>query len=713
MSEVDEQAADENDGTGAEAGADGTAPDEDIPEALEAVRQLYAQAPHLWARSVNMMRDATVSGDMVGGNKNVGLHLHGAVAAQHVVGPVPPRERRSIARAFAASRRYDEALERLERDRVLVLRGAPESGRRTAGLRLLHQVCGERRPVVCVDPAADVATLTGLLRAGHGHLQCDPLNVRGELTDVHLHAAGDRLRALGEGYLVITVDAGTVVDGAEPVEWEAPGAEDVIRAHLRPPSGAASGAGLGSGAELLALEEVRSFLSGQPTPREAAGFAQLLAMYGRQEADVEQLAHYGRAARRTTLEQWFSPGEGQLREQAFLLALAVFDGFGYPLISESGDVLYRMLRQVEAPDAVSGVEVFGTSRAARMKAARAYEPVLEADRWGAPKAAGLAFQDAEMWSAVLAHVWMEHPVVRPPMVQWLRGLGRSGRGEVRVRAAVAVGTLACQDFAEVFEHFLAPWSEAEKLTVRQLGAWALVAAVEGGAGVAVHRMLREWCRSGSYRRRWTAIRAHAVLGNRAPGAAMHDLGAVADRGVDTDTPLARAIVQTVETLLVGGSSAAVLVELADWLSSDTRKDLALAAFLRAIAHVDEVSADGLVLSSWLSAPSEDPRLRRALVALWRRALGHRETQRAALRALGWWVRAAKTSPEEERALAELLPALAGTEMERGRLDHLLRKTVDGESRTLPVAQRLQAALQSPAAASMPFVSSRVKESKKW
>ncbi|MYT27911.1 MULTISPECIES: hypothetical protein [unclassified Streptomyces] len=706
-----EQPVDEKAGGGPEAGAgaDGAAPDEELPDALEAVRQLYSQAPHLWARSVNVMRDAAVSGDMVGGDKNVGLHFHGAVAAQHVVGPVPFRERRSLARVFAASRRYDEALRRLERDRVLVLRGVPDSGRRMAGLRLLHQVCGERRPVVCVDPAADPVTLRGLLRAGHGHLQCDPLNVRGELRDVHLHAAGDQLRELGEGYLVITVDAGTVVDGADPVEWEAPRAEDVVRAHLAQPSGTAV-----AGAELLALQEVRSFLSGRPTPREAAGFARLLALYGRQEVDAEQLAHYGRAARRSTLEQWFSPGGGQLREQAFLLSLSVFDGFGYPLISESGDALYRMLRQVEAPDASPVVEVFGVSRAARMKAARAYEPVSsEVDRWGAPKPPGLAFQDTEMWSAVLAHVWAEHPVVRRSLVAWLQELGRSVRGEVRVRAAVAVGTLACSDFAEVYDRFLVPWSGAERLADRQLAAWALVAAVEGGAGTAVHRLLREWCRSGGERRRWTAIRAHAVLGNRAPGAAMRDLGAVVDRGIDPDTALARAVVQTLETLLVGGASAAVLVELAEWLSASSRKDLALTAFLRAISHVDEVSAGGLALSSWLAAPSEDPRLRRALVALWRRALGHRETQRAALRVLGWWVRAAQTSPSEERALADLLPALAGTDMERGRLDHLLRKTVDEEGRILPVAQRLRAVLDGAATASKSLVPSCVKESQKW
>ncbi|MFG2288112.1 hypothetical protein ACGFOU_18865 [Streptomyces sp. NPDC048595] len=677
------------------AGSEETPLEEEILEALDAVRQLHTLAPHLWAESANAMRDAVVSGDMVGRDKNIGVHFHGGPAGRHVVGPVPARERRSIGGAFAPSRRYDEAFERLRRDRLLVLRGPQESGRRTAGIRLLDQLCGERRSVIAVDPATEPARLAELLRPGHGHVLCDPLTSQDDpLREVHLHAVRDRLRDLGNSYLVITVDAETVLDGGEPVDWEAPSGKDVVVAHLGSLLSFGSGGVRQSEAELLSLEPVCAYLDGRPTPREAAGFARLLAGVARGEVEAEQLTGYGRAARRSTLESWFSGQRAELRDQAFLLSLSTFDGAPYPLIAETGDALFQKLARVEDPDRPVGMAVFGPSRLTRMEFARARETVsAELDRWGAPKQPGVAFQDAGMWSAVLEYVWAEHPAARRPLTAWLRELGQDSRSAVRVRAAVTVGTLACHDFAGMLDSFVAPWARADLLSRRQLAAWALVAAAERGAGSAVHGLLREWSCAGSERRRWTVVRAHAVLGEEAPGAAVWDLGLIADRGAGSDSVLHRAIVQTLETLLIGSSSSVVLVLLAEWLSQEGRSPLARAAFLRAVPHFGEFASQSSTLPVWLEVIRTDAPLQRALVTFWRRVLGDRQSQREALQALGSWVRAAQMSADDERSMALLLSLLPATELERNRLDHLLRTMADNEGQPLLVAVRLRSAVR--------------------
>ena len=681
--------------------------EEDAPDAWEASEQLRSLARHLFARggSGNVLRDPDVRGDVVGGDK-YDLHLYGHAAARTAAGrasgPLPAEEIAAVERVFVAGRRYDEAYDRLRAQRVLVLRGQRGTGRRTAGVRLLRQVVGDGR-VIALDPGTDLAEpaeLDGQLEPGCGHLLADPVT-SGEspLRAVRLHALRERLAGSG-GFLVITADPETVLEGVDPARWEAPEADRIIRAHLRVLLGEDAG---GTGEDLLHRPETKAFLGRCPTPAEAAGFARLLAEHARGRVAAGELEEYGRAAAEQRVDAWFADPGLKLREKAFLISLAVFDAAPYPLVAEFADLLFRELRRLETPGRDVALPVFATPLEARLRTARAveYDGALETP-WGTLPQRLVAFRDSGLWEVLLGRVWMTHPTVREPALAWLARLGTDPRAMVRIRAAVCAGTLACHDFAFAADRLIAPWAASPRPRERQLAAWALAAAHQAGRETPVRRLLRSWSRGGDEGRRWTAVRAYALLGDAMVPTALADLAAVAATAAGTDAAagsrLRQAVVQTLETLIGGPAGPEVLARLDRWREPDRwLRHLAADAFLRAAAH-HHTAPDGTraPLPSPVRWAREGGAAWERYVELWRQVLGDPALRRDGLERIGAWVRAAGHDAELEDALAGLLPGMAATGNETDRLDHLLRKVQGRHLREtgepLPVAGRLSGAL---------------------
>ncbi|WP_327073634.1 hypothetical protein OG196_19615 [Kitasatospora purpeofusca] len=656
--------------------------DQDVPEAWEAFEQLRSLAPHLFAQPGNLLRDASVAGDLVGGDKYSGVHLHARLGRERITsGSVSSDQLQVVASGFSPTRRYDEAHGRLQSDPVLILRGQRGSGRRTAAIRLLDQLTAAR--VVMIDPDTEPDSLGELLRPGHGHLIADPLTGRNApLRDVHIHAMRQHLRQYG-GFLVITAETDIVLDSASILDWEAPEAGQVVRAHLETLLDAAPEPSDANSAELLKLPEVSAYLMSRPTPKEAAGFARLLHAYATGRVPSEALTDHGRAAAEAVVDEWFRAEGPHLRDKAFLLALAVLERSPYPLVAERGDQLFRLFHAVEAPSDPAGLTVFGASRASRLTTARAYEYAgTITSPWGALPQTLVAFRDSNLWATVLTYVWTTHPAARNPVVHWLVELGSDPSATVRLRSAVGVGTIALADFPHSVERFLSPWAASPQLRQRQQAAWALAATFQGGQPGLVRRLLSRWSQEGSPGRRWTAARTHALIGSAVPGAALRDLAQIVG-SVDRHDPttdrvqgqLFSAVTQTLESLLLDTAAPTVMSALHSWCRQgiSSHRKAAQEAFLRACAsRHDEPAAEG-GLPRLLRLAVTVPSVRPDFVALWKAVLADREHRQGGQAVLGRWIGAADFHAELLEVLSELLPALVTTQNDAERLDYLVRR----------------------------------------
>lgn len=718
-------------------------PDEEpAPEAWEAIEQLFALAPHLRSGRANVMGDTRVSGDVVAGDKRVDVHLHENPPPRlHTVGPLPTAELDYLAETFAPNRRYDELCSELTAQRVLVLRGRPGTGRRTAALRMLMQVGPKAGEVIALDPGTESADFADHVQPGGAHLVVDPITSQNSpLRDIHLNAVRRRLG--DDGLFVVVAAHGTAMEDVTAHDWEPPPAADITRAHLLhairrsaadgPPGDAVAA---DTARRLLELESTVRYLSVGPSPREAAGFARLLVEYEAGHCDDEELSRYGRTSAEEITSRWFGEGDqsggATLRDKAFLISLAVFDGLPYPLVAELGDLLYIRLRTVEEPDRTAGYPVFGSSPADRLTLARAQEYDDETDTaWGRLPERVVAFQNDSLWSTVLRHVWTSHPAVRKPLLAWLDTLVTDRRVFVRLRAAVASGVLAAADFGYAFDNFLDQWGSSSRPMQRQLAAWSLYTAAEHGMDTAVRRLLSDWSRRHHLARRWTVARSYTLLGGATATSALRDIGRMAATGPAPDSSLLSALEQALEALLQGPAAVIALERLVQWYGSrGPLQELAAAGFLRGARR--RHWAMGAEATAWprlLWLADHDARARRYVVVMWRALLGNRSHRGAARDELARWVGVAErasakaaehraftnaapfeeterydTASDVESALGGLLPLLVETQNDWERLDFLLRRhdTPDGAQGS--TAARLRAALaDGPAALPRPL-----------
>ena len=74
---------------------------------------------------------------------------------------------------------------------------------------------------------------------------------------------------------------------------------------------------------------------------------------------------------------------------------------------------------------------------------------------------------------VLRYVWREHDDGRPALVDWLRYLGGSPDLAVRVRAATAVGVLACEAMDYLYGQIILGWACDDDAVIRASAAIAL------------------------------------------------------------------------------------------------------------------------------------------------------------------------------------------------------------------------------------------------
>ncbi|SUP62094.1 hypothetical protein [Streptomyces griseus] len=725
--------------------AEGGEEERDRPQdAWSARRDLHAHAPEamrlgdgarfggsLVTGDQHGMSGGYLTGDLVMGSKTEVWNF--GPAAPHASGEIPAPTLRRMAASFVTDEDAFTALvERLRTERVLVLQGPPFTGRRTAALMLLSRVGATTVRSLLRDRSPDdLATRLDAEQARVGgdadtpaapvgYALCDLItNRRRPLREPHLLAVGDWLRR-HNGYLVVTVGPTAALEDVRPVGWRPPRAAEVLAAHLRAQLTTAPGpAGDAEVARLLALDAVAGFLSHDHQLREAAAFASALVPVAMGEADEESLARFSLSSLEHQVREWFEEDEDALalRDKAFLISLAAFDGGPYALTAELSDQLYAALLRTQRAHATPEVPVFGTHIGKRLQLARAEQrEAKQPTEWGPVRQWVASFRDDRTPPVLLRELWTGHPSARPALTSWLSRLTDDRRPLVRTRAAATAAILTHADLPSAMALLIENWAASNLYRHRLVAANALAVAHFIGAP-NISRILDSWSTHETQALRWVAIRTHALIGPERPGDTLRLLRRVSRKEVEEslrsgppkplDEDMLQELREAVELLLLSPAGDEVLRDLLAHLGVDrAAHDLAVEGFLaacrRETAHsgaqhhaydAEYVEGPGRpVVLGWFGEAVADAKTlwaARGLATLWRAALRSRAHTGDALSVLGAWVLAADRFPDAERALAVLVPALVTEPADAQRLSHLLR-TMPGEDGggPPPVARRL-------------------------
>jgi hypothetical protein len=697
---------------------DGEPEEQDQPQnAWTARRDLFAHSPRtmriaggefhggmIGGVQQGNITGGTFSGDVVLGDHRTEiyqLNWPGAAPSASSV-EIPAAEVEQLAERFVADEELMAGLtERLRRERVLVLSGDRFTGRRTAALMLLHRLGVS--PVRTLDRDAEPGALAEQFADGtadgdpgataaRGYVLCDPVTRRGTpLREHHLRAAAHRLAAR-DAYLVVTVGPFAVLEDVRSAVWRPPACADVLAAHLRVLTDRRTAAGL---LELAAAED---FLGRDHQLREVAAFAQALHGYAAGRLTEEDLGSFSLYRMEDQVREWFEEDEDTipLRDKAFLVALAAFDGGPYALTAELSDLLYAFLQETEDPAQVPRVPVFGTHVGKRLALARARDYVEdEHTEWGPVTQRKAAFRDERVSLVLLRELWTGHPSARPALIRWLRRLADDGRPLVRTRAASTVAVLARTDLPSAMALVIEVWATSRLFRHRLVAVNSLALAHHIGTP-NIPRILDGWSGSEDRRLRWVATRAYALIGPEMPEQALAALRRAAwhlslretsVRDDDVDE-----LADAVGLLLLSSAGDRAIDELRTHLDEHRpAREVMLRGFLHACHHTEHDKPHGmpLVLQWYVRAVQEGGSAAHGIPFLWRTGLSDPRTTSLALGTLDEWVLTADRSQAAEWALAALLPQLVTTPAEGQRLSHLLR-TMRGKNGAPPpeVAARL-------------------------
>lgn len=686
-------------------------------EAWAARRDLVAHTP----RTMAFGEGTHFAGGVLGGvNHGIGggsfhgdvhlgatTHIHygfGGLSSVPSSGEIRAATLAGVAECFAEPPAFAALVDRLRRERVLVLSGPHSSGRRTAALMLLHRL--GLSPVHSVARDTAVGSLVPDSEEQprpRGHLLCDLETDRNKpLRDVDLLALRDRL-TLRDAYLVITVGPRAHLEDVTTDVWQPPPPANVLAAHLR------ARLGPDAVADLLALPVVTEFLGRTHQPRETSEFASTLLGYAAGDTDERQVENFSLAALEGQVREWFEEDDTvlHLREKAFLIALAAFDDGPYALTAEVSDRLYARLQRTADSQRPAAVPVFGTHIGKRLQLARAHRyGAEEPTEWGPVHQVKAAYLDDRTSLVLLREVWTGHPSARPALVQWLQDLAKDGRPLVRTRASSTAAVLAHTDLPSAMALVIEPWAASPLFGPRTVAVHALALAHHVGTP-NVPRILDAWCDSNVPHLRWVAIRTHGLIGPERPMETMAALRTAARReeigeAPDPDAPaegdgeqLSDVLAESVELLLLSSAADHVLGELLRTLDQDQKvRALAVNGFLNACGRTERGASPGrpLVLDWYARSHAARTPASTGIPSLLRTALNDRATRRRVLDLLSRWVLSADDDPEAEEALARLLSELAASEADQQRIRHLLHTVAGDDSMPPPVAHRLLAAL---------------------
>ncbi|MEU7787454.1 hypothetical protein [Amycolatopsis sp. NPDC049159] len=610
---------------------------------------------------------------------------------------------------------YEEMLDALKANRVLLLRGHPGTGRVTTALHLLDHLAEGR--VFRLDSGETVKSLTeaGLSENNAGYVAEVPRRVASSLTETHLEKLHGLFKG-GESYCVLVSETDprpSHVFGGYAHDYTAPDAGALLEKH-------ASHEAITEDAEdfedrmssLLTADWVAKALGPCPRPLESVRMAALLAQHARDELTQVDVEREAAQAVYFQITEWFAglqampTGEERdeaLRLAAFRIALAVLNESPYHIVADAAGRLARRLVAATGPTGTRRTSLFSDDQENRLPALRA--KVVDGHTTFGHELVPmplLFFHDERYPSAVLKYVWETHHRMRDAIAWWLTKLSKDTRPIVWVRAAQATGYLCGLDFIYGFGKMIQPGAFAVpgkmSSTRRRISAAIALdqAAQEEALRPAIRERLRRWCRSGSYSARWTTASAHGfTIGRRYATESLNELrilGTPTERPPTTgpDGVLVEVAGFSVAKIFAFGEIRPVLDCLGRWIRNDRSSLRRLA--LSAIDHLTDLygfELDYLAISvtgerpelpaaaeKWpllLTLQWQQPDLTEPIADLLRQSLRARAGGNTAKKLLGKWIRVAERDGDCLETLARFLPYVIETDSDERRLDHLIEK----------------------------------------
>jgi hypothetical protein len=677
------------------------------------------QAYRSWIRTVQASGAAAFVG---GGNIGV-LNITAPTGAYERRGQAPGRVQPEVitelVNKYAPVPGYEKLMDKLSTARLLVLKGAPGTGRTTTGLRLLAKLTDN---VARFSPDTDIRALTTEAFEPHsGYLQeLTPGSRVTPPTADQVDLLRDYLTER-ECYLVLITPHdiryrgsfdGCTVDCPLPdprevfhqaVEYEIgrwPDKEQLLRQ--------------------IAADDRLDSAAGPQTPAEVQWLVAHLLSTGVTRlgtADLDLL--YSDLAARY-VSAWFEPlarlpvtaeGDEPVRLCAFRIALAVLNGCPVNVVAEAAEDLARGILTARSARRMPDRPAFVRHREDYIANSRASVKPGSARYIDATIPASVAAYDDDRFPlAVLRQAWAAHNL-RDPLLSWLETLSVDRRPLVRVRVVLTIGLLTSWDFTYTFHERIDGWVTSKDYRRRWNAAVALNEASRSDeVRPAVRALLEDWCDYGKFTERWTAAAALGYdLGLEDPQKALKELRKL---GCWKDGKLAPEAAVAAAGIFVLGGVRPVIDKLTDWLD-DERRDVRYLGFYTVyiLAYMKVSDAEDFELTAsiglwtWLASRSkwpllvaladEDPTLLEPLADLvWQLTRSARFQEDSTL-ALKRWMRAGKKDPACIGPVGRFLALVGDDHADRARLLHivrLLRRDRD-EPLPAPIADRLERAIE--------------------
>jgi hypothetical protein len=682
-----------------------------------------SQAYQSWIRTVRASGPAAFVG---GGHIGV-LNITTVSGADDRRGQAPGPVRREVMAEltgrYALVTGYDTLVRQLTSTRLLVLRGAPGTGRTTTGLRLLAKLTDT---VARFGPDTDLRALTAADMEPHsGYLQ--DLSI-GPHSPLLTPAQVDRLRDyLAERgcYLVLVAPHdiryrdsfdGYIADCPLPdpqevfrraIDYEIrrrPGQEELLRK--------------------LAANAEPDGATGPQTPAEVHWLVAHLISVEATDYPAADLSLLNSDLASRYVSAWFEPlaglpatseGDEPVRLAAFRIALAVLNDSPFDLVAEAAEDLAERILIARSPRRTPGRPVFARHREDYVANSRAsVVPGSVKFITATAPASLIAYDDDRLPLAVLRHVWAMHNL-REPLLSWLEHLNDDRRPLAYMRAALAIGLLTSWDFSYTFHERIEPWARSSEVPRRR---WTAAVALDEASRndevrPVVREMLEAWCEKGTFEQRWTgAIALGYDLGMQDPGKTLKELRKL---GCWEDGKLVQMASWAVARLFVLGGINPVTTALGDWLDDDRRdvRWLGLVAVWRIadmkVGELEEqfelpaTSAGGRWTrladrGRWpllVALADEDPGLLDPFADLVWQLTRSVRTEQAAAATLKRWMRAGKKDPTCIGPVGRFLALLGDDDFDRARLLHIVRSLRRDRDEPLPavIADRLERAVQ--------------------
>ncbi|WP_433540448.1 hypothetical protein ACQP10_34795 [Streptosporangium sandarakinum] len=560
-----------------------------------------------YGRVTNRVRN----GNLNQAGRDLHYHAGGADESSVAVDLISTQEAERLLMPLVPTSSQEETRKLLDRERVVLIHGSENTGRATAAMAaLLDWAWLARRrdedpPVGWIRLEGPRPRLRDLeLLEGHGYVM--------ELADADLDSRIRQLRSLADQNdcrVVILVPSESLAPTEAIVEHQPPPGIEVFKRRL---SYEAHAAKLAVPFASHVPKEIKEELGDETAPRKAAGLACRVVRGLSSGRSVEEILGDLPNRIREEIRKKLHDRRPVLG-RCFMASIAVLHGLPETVVSESALSLAKLIDDEWRSEAKTRPIPIWEQLPAWLDYARATTLPIAMVGGGMT----VRLRQPKNAAVMLRVLWEDQPTIRNQLITWLHSMGDSPDPEIQMKVAHAVGRLATFNFRVVDEKFLKPWSRSDRVRSRRLAALMLEAAAQDpDLTTRVHLQLQRMA-SGTRGERAIVVRAYASqIGTDAPDMAMRVFRKL---GFRLDKEFNPAVAQSVYYLYSQETAVAILLDLASWAREDGQGGRNTAALsLSRLAALPSGNPARPVLTS---LDLQDQELRKALITLWRNALG--------------------------------------------------------------------------------------------